>query len=153
MAATGRPSTAPSTAPPSRGGAESSAARWRRATSSTGRALRSMSSWNPVYMMRLSDRCRHGVGTHDHDVGHLDDLVRGQSRAAGVLADLRLAAALVDADRAQAAGRLGHDVAADPADVLGHLVVADVGGLRRRLLEIRGSGPAAAAQDHVRLHV
>jgi len=48
----------------------------------------------------------------------------GEVGALGVLADRLFAAGLVDADRADPAIRLLEHVAANPADVVRHLVVA-----------------------------
>src|SRR6185312_1794329 len=70
----------------------------------------------------------------------------------GMLPDLVRAGGLVDADRAHRAAVLLEDVAADPADVVRHLFVADLAGAGRRLLELFRRAPAAAAKDHVRVH-
>src|SRR5437763_4393752 len=91
------------------------------------------------------------VRPHDHGVGDLDDLVDGQAGTLGVLTDLLGARRLVDADRPEAVLVLEY-VTADPADVLGHLVVADVGRTRGRLLEIGARAPPVPAQDYVSVH-
>src|SRR6185437_2939093 len=62
------------------------------------------------------------------------------------------AARLVDADRADAAIVLAQDIAADPADVVGHLLVADGFRAPGRLFQLGPVAPSAAAQDHVSVH-
>src|ERR1700753_4496446 len=94
-----------------------------------------------------------GVFTDDHGVGDRDDLVDGKLSASGVLMDRLGARRLIDADRADRAGALVEDIAADPADVLGHLLVADLGRAGGRLLEVATRFPATAAQDRVLIHL
>src|SRR6185312_7098729 len=69
------------------------------------------------------------------------------------LAELLRARGLVDADRPERAVALLHDVGPDPADVLGHLLVADLEGLGRRRLDLVGRHPAALPTNCIELHV
>src|ERR1700730_16149317 len=64
-----------------------------------------------------------------------DDLVDRQVGPLGVLADRLRAAGLVDADGPDRAAALFQDIAADPADVVGHLLVADLAGARGGLAQ------------------
>src|SRR5207302_10932689 len=96
---------------------------------------------------------RGGVGTYHDRVGDLDDLVSGEIRPRGVLANRLRTGGLIDADRAHAPVGLAQHVAADPADVVGHLLVADFFGAPGRQLELARRAPRAAAQDHVRVHL
>src|SRR5207342_3476748 len=59
---------------------------------------------------------------------------------------------LVDKERAEAAVGLVHDVGADPADVRGHLLVADLLRPRCRGLQSLRGPPAARAPDDVQVH-
>src|SRR3954470_24702065 len=93
------------------------------------------------------------VRPDDDRVGDRDDLVDREVGARGVLADGLGARGLVDADGADRAAAFVEDVGADPADVVGHLVVADLGRPARGLLELGAGAPAATAQDRVELHV
>src|SRR3954470_1232924 len=93
------------------------------------------------------------VRPDDDRVGDRDDLVDREAGARGVLADGLRARGLVDADGADRAAALVEDVGADPADVVGHLLVADLGRPARGLLELGAGAPAATAQDRVELHV
>src|SRR3954465_14230413 len=93
------------------------------------------------------------VRPDDDRVGDRDDLVDREAGARGVLADRLRARGLVDADGADRAAALVEDVGADPADVVGHLLVADLGRPARGLLELGAGAPTATAQDRVELHV
>src|SRR3954454_9256728 len=93
------------------------------------------------------------VRPDDDRVGDRDDLVDRKAGARGVLADRLRARGLVDADGADRAAALVEDVGADPADVVGHLDVADLGRSARGLFELGAGAPAATAQDRVELHV
>src|ERR1700729_4230441 len=93
------------------------------------------------------------VFAHDHRVGDRDDLVDGQVRPLRVLADRLGAGRLVDADRADRAGALIEHIAADPADVLRHPLVADLGRTGGRLLQVAARLPATAAQNRVLVHL
>src|SRR5690242_8921810 len=73
----------------------------------------------------LSRRGR-GVWADDDGVRHGNDLVNWQPGAGGVRPDRVGTRRLVDADGTDLSRALGCDVAADPADVLRHLVVADL---------------------------
>src|SRR5205807_6836917 len=44
------------------------------------------------------------------------------------------------------------DLAADPADVLGHLLIAHRPRALRRLAQLLARAPRAPAQDHIRVH-
>ena len=80
-----------------------------------------------VCALRVLGGCRRRPPrgrANDDRVGDADDLVDGQAGELRVLADRLGAARLVDADGAERAGALIEHVAADPADVVGHLVVA-----------------------------
>ena len=68
-----------------------------------------------------------------------------------MLQDRLRARRLVDADRPDRAVGLREDVAADPADVVGHLVARRGRALRRRL-EVGRGAPAVAAENCVELH-
>ena len=90
----------------------------------------------------------------DQDRVHdLDDLVHRQVRPVGVFPDRLGAGRLVDADRADRPAALVEDVAADPADVVGHLLVSDLPGALGGHLEIAAGLPAAASQNRVRVHM
>ena len=90
----------------------------------------------------------------DQDRVHdLDHLVHRQVRAVGVFADRLGAARLVDADRADRSAALVEDVAADPADVVGHLLVSDLPGALGGHLEVSTGLPAAASQNRVGIHM
>src|SRR3954471_495079 len=107
---------------------------------------------------RRRPRDRSGLGglrirPDDDRVGDRDDLVDREVGARGVLADGLGARGLVDADGADRPAALVEDVGPDPADVVGHLDVADLGRPPGGLLEVRAGAPAAAAQDRVELHV
>jgi hypothetical protein len=92
------------------------------------------------------------VRPDDHGVGDRDDLVHRQVGEAGVLADRLGARGLVDADRAHAAGALREHVAADPAHVVGHVLVPDARRAPGGLLELLAGLPAVAAQNGVQVH-
>ena len=66
------------------------------------------------------------VLANDDGVGHFPDLHRRHADARRVLADLLRAQRLVDADCPERAVRFEHDIRADPADVVGHLLVTDL---------------------------
>src|SRR3954451_21871328 len=87
----------------------------RRAGSPCGQRSR------PDDVLRVGLR-GHRVRVHDDGVHDRNDLVRRHPRALGLLTHLLGARALVDADRAELPIRLLHDVRADPADVVGHLL-------------------------------
>src|SRR3954451_1879000 len=106
--------------------------------------------WGPLGVASGVGRLR--VGTDDHGVGHGDDLVDGKVGELRVLANRLGARRLVDADGADRAGALLEDVAADPLDVVGHVVVGDLLRARGGLAELLGRAPAAAAQDHIEVH-
>src|SRR5690606_2207657 len=59
---------------------------------------------------------------------------------------------LVDADRAQAPVRLLHDVRADPAHPIGHLVVADLPRFLRALLQLFRRRPPLTPANGIGLH-
>src|SRR4051812_7343746 len=92
------------------------------------------------------------VGTHEHGVGDFDDLVGGEIGPLGVFADRLGARGLVDADGADGAAALVEDVAANPADVVRHLLVANLGRPPSGLLKLGGRLPAAAPQNYVGIH-
>jgi len=89
---------------------------------------------------------RDGVWPHDDRVRDRDDLGHRQIGARSVLADRLGARRLVDANGPEPAGLFGEDVAADPADVGRHLVVADRGGAGGGFLQV-----APAAQPSRRM--
>src|SRR3954451_20427798 len=93
------------------------------------------------------------VRPDDDRVGDRDELVDPEAGGRGVLAGSLRARGLVDADGADRAAALVEDVGADPADVVGHLDVADLGRSARGLFELGAGAPAATAQDRVELHV
>src|SRR5947209_19922760 len=70
-----------------------------------------------------------------------------------MLADCVRAARLINAERADGTVVLGHDVASDPADVLGHLLVADASGALACRAEISDGWPAITAPNRVQVHV
>src|SRR6185312_10783451 len=93
-----------------------------------------------------------GIGANDDRLGHRKDLVDGDAGAPRVLVQGLGAGRLVDADGAERPVRLGHDIGADPADGVGHLVFAHVLGAGSRGVELFGVLPAAAAEDGVEVH-
>src|SRR5262245_55562025 len=95
-----------------------------------------------------SGRRGRRIGAHEDGVEHRGDLVGRHAHAGGVVADRLRAGGLVDSDGSERAA-LVHDVAADPADVRGHLLVADAGGDGRGGLEVGAGLPAVAAADRV----
>src|SRR4051794_33896792 len=101
---------------------------------------------------RVSDRGRDRVGANHDRVDDRRDLVGRQVRALGVVPDRLGARRLVDADGAELAVALVDDVAADPADVTGHLLVTDALGAGGGLLQGLGGVPAVATADGVELH-
>src|SRR5271155_1520178 len=88
---------------------------WARVPASTRSAGRTRGR-------RSARRELHRVGPHDDGVGHGDDLVDRQLGAGGVVADRLGTARLVDANGAHTAVLLVQYIAADPADVVGHLL-------------------------------
>ena len=94
-----------------------------------------------------------GSGADDHGVGDRDDLVDRQIGARRVLADRLGAGRLVDAHRADRAVALVEHVAADPADVVGHVLVADLRRSRGSLFQVTARTPAVASQDRVLVHL
>src|SRR3954454_10909790 len=92
------------------------------------------------------------VRADDHRVGDGDDLVDGQVREARVLANRLGAACLVDAYGSDRSGALVEDVAANPADVVGHLLVRGLAGAACGLFEVASGTPAASAEDCVEVH-
>src|SRR4051794_5275196 len=95
---------------------------------------------------------RRGVRANDHRVRDRDDLVDGQVREARVLADRLGAGRLVDAHGSDGAGALVEDVAANPADVVGHLLVRGLAGAAGGLFEVASGAPTAPAEDCVEVH-
>src|SRR5438034_743061 len=93
------------------------------------------------------------VGPDDDGVRDLHDLVCRQTCPRGVLADLLRARSLVDAHRPESSALLLHHVAANPADVARHLLVADLARALGRFLELLRRAPAAAPSNHVKIHV
>src|SRR5918911_2503541 len=92
------------------------------------------------------------IGPHDERVGDVEDLRRRDGGTRRVLPDLLRARREVDAKSAQAPVVLAHDVRADPADVGGHLLVADLPRARRGGLQILQRAPDPRPTDHVQLH-
>src|SRR4051794_4074494 len=84
------------------------------------------------------------VRAHHDRVDDADHLVGGETCTARVLAHGLRAAGLVDANRAERATTLLEHVAPDPADVVRHLVVADVAGASGGLLELLWRTPSVA---------
>ena len=79
-----------------------------------------------------------GIGPDEDRVGDRDHLVDRQVGPLGVFADRLGTGCLVDADRADRSSVLLEDVAANPADVVGHLLVSDLAGALDSFLEARG---------------
>src|SRR5262245_18206766 len=102
--------------------------------------------------MPRSRRDGSRVGPDDDRVCNQGDLVGRHPDTLGVVADRLGAARLVDADGAEAAVVLLDHVAADPADVVRHLLVADSLRLRGGRLELVGADPSVASPDHVGVH-
>src|SRR4029078_3679827 len=69
-----------------------------------------------------------------------------------MFADRLSVARFVDTERANTSVRLVHDIAADPADLIGHLFVADASGLGSRGFEFLEGCPGARAADHIEVH-
>src|SRR5436190_17126307 len=69
-----------------------------------------------------------------------------------MLPDLVLAGRLVDAHRPDRSAAFPQHLCPDPADVVGHLLVAHLLGSRRCLLQLFGRLPRSPSQDHIRLH-
>ena len=93
-----------------------------------------------------------GIGPDQDRVGHLDDLVDRQVGTLRVFADRLGAGRLVDADGPNRAGALVEHVAADPADVVGHLLVADLPRTLGGHLEVSTGLPTAPSQNHIGIH-
>src|SRR5438445_3228351 len=62
------------------------------------------------------------------------------------------AARLIDADRPYRAAALLQDIAANPANVIRHFLVAYLCGACGRCLQVLRRPPAAPAKDHVGVH-
>ena len=97
-----------------------------------------------LHLLLLATRFRYRgrIGTDEHGVDDLHDLVDGKHGLAGVAADRLRARRLVDADRADAAVALLEHVAADPGDVVRH-PLAFGRRARRGLAELGAVLPAA----------
>src|SRR2546428_198137 len=134
---------------------------WSRSGSATGPSLREgPARGGPFPSTRSLDRAvllsttvfreeldlgRLRVGPDEHGVRDLQDLVHRQHRARRVLPDRLRTRGLVDADGAEGVA-LVHDVAADPADVVRHLGVADTTRALRRLAQQRLELALASSQ-------
>src|SRR6187455_2051976 len=92
------------------------------------------------------------VVADDDGVENRKDLVAGHSDAACVLADRLRIARFVDADGAEPVVGLLHHIAADPPDLVGHLLVADLGRLGGGGLEFAGVGPGTGTTDDIEIH-
>src|SRR2546429_9854444 len=62
------------------------------------------------------------------------------------------AARLIDADRPDRAAALLQHIAADPPNVVGHLLVADLPGAFGGRLQLLRRLPTASTKDHERVH-
>src|SRR5712691_209799 len=87
------------------------------------------------------------IRPHEDRVRDLDDLVGRNVCPRGVLPNLLRTRRLVDADGADGAAALLEHVAADPADVVRHFLVADLGRPSCSFLKLLRRAPAAATED------
>src|SRR5207237_593181 len=117
----------------------------------TGHVIRRREEVRPPSQAREAPalRRRYGIWADHHGVCHGDDFVHGEVGQGGVLADRLRARGLVDADGAHASLALLEHVAADPADVVRHLLIGHALRAAGRLLELLSRLPTAAAQNHV----
>src|SRR4051812_37425280 len=93
-----------------------------------------------------------GIRPYEDGVHDLGYLVGRETGALRLLADLFDTGALVDAHRAERAVLFFDDVAADPADVIGHLVVADLARTFCCFLELGRSFPSGSSSYRVSVH-
>src|SRR4051795_6629984 len=96
--------------------------------------------------------CRGRVVADDDGADDRGDLVAGHADAPGVLADRFGVPRLVDAEGPDPAVRLLDHVAADPADAVPHLLVADLGRLGAGSFEFLQVRPGVGAANDVEVH-
>ena len=97
-------------------------------------------------------RRRRRGRANDERVCDLEDVRRRDAGPRRMLVDLLRARRLVDAEGAEAAVGLVHDVGAKPADVGRHLLVTDLLGTGRCCLQLLRGAPATGPADHVGVH-
>src|SRR6476646_8243243 len=96
-----------------------------------------------------------GIGrivADDDGLDHRENLVAGHADLARMLADRFRVPRLVDADRAEAAVWLLDYIAANPADAVRHLVVADLGRFGAGGFEFLNVSPGARPANDIKIH-
>src|SRR3954451_15671202 len=93
-----------------------------------------------------------GISAYEDGVDDLRHLVGRETGALRLLADLFDTAALVDAHGPERAVLFFDDVTADPADVIGHLFVADLARTFCCFLELGRSFPSRSSSYRVSVH-
>src|SRR4029079_9417439 len=96
--------------------------------------------------------CLYRIVANDDGVDDREDLISRHADAPRVLADRFRISRLVNAERSELSVSLLDYIAADPADPVGHLFVADLGRFGASGFEFSQVRPCARAANDIEIH-